>query len=288
MKKQSFAHIIVTRFNIVDKSYSFDAKGKPTRDDSWLYCRFDIFDKYCFESVKHQTNQNFLWIILFDAQTPKQFLSKIEHYKNDYNGFCPHFLTEEESAQLSDATRRIVCQYIAQRFESVDFVLTTRLDNDDALNSRFVDTIQNVFCAEKKESVINLTNGLQYFQRYDSLKYYSQPYGHFSTRVERYSCNMKTVWEEAHSSPHPTVPNISVDTSKPMWIEVIHDTNIINQINYQPKTLLKDLFVLPFQRSTLLSDFVTNILPKPSSAMRHYCLFIGWLGNKIKRFFSKK
>ena len=77
MTSPSFAHFLITRFNI---STPFTG-NTPILTDAWLTKRFELFEQFCFPSVAGQTNNNFQWIILFHPETPSHFMKRFHRLR---------------------------------------------------------------------------------------------------------------------------------------------------------------------------------------------------------------
>ena len=67
---------VITRFNL--RLWSKDKHNRPTLSKEWLEQRFDLFEKYCYTSVMHQSSQNFLWVCLFDEDATLPYLNKVK------------------------------------------------------------------------------------------------------------------------------------------------------------------------------------------------------------------
>jgi hypothetical protein len=89
----SYQHFILTRFNI--KLWSKDKNGQSTQTEEWLKQRFDLFETYCLPSIQKQTQKNFKWIVLFDADTPAFYKEKIAKYQKECKHLEPRFVSAE-------------------------------------------------------------------------------------------------------------------------------------------------------------------------------------------------
>jgi hypothetical protein len=74
----SFIHVITTRFNVPTSVWTVTRGGAKPLSEEWLKDRFEIFQKYCLPSFKNQSNKNFIWLVFFDANTPKKYMHEIE------------------------------------------------------------------------------------------------------------------------------------------------------------------------------------------------------------------
>ena len=66
---------VFTRFNL--KLWKENKYGVDTRTKEWTESRFDLFEKYCFPSMKSQTNKDFMWICMFADDTEPTFVERI-------------------------------------------------------------------------------------------------------------------------------------------------------------------------------------------------------------------
>ncbi len=206
-----FAHFILTRFNI---RWSKDA-DPPS--DKWLKHRFNLFDKYCYPSVRNQTNQDFRWLVFFDSSTPKKYRGKIKKYSK-WKNFIPCFV----SSSSLDFKERIN--------SSIDpdtkYIITTRLDNDDAVAKNFIEVIHRQFKGQNFE-FINIIYGYVLYKR--KLYKRSHKSNSFMSLIEERK-DFKTVWCKQHGKVS-SVGKVKQIESKPLWFQVFHDKN------YQVRTV---------------------------------------------------
>ena len=166
-----FRHFLLTKFNLglypADENQAHrDKSGQaPARDpDRWMAERLELFDMYCVPSVMNQSNKDFTWLVVFDAKTPSEHRERIERYRDDcvlVPLFAESRCRDESHVVASrfkgkilrffhfEAALPAVQDYIAQRLdEDTKYVITTRLDNDDAIHSDFVRRVQDFLPAE--------------------------------------------------------------------------------------------------------------------------------------------
>lgn len=217
-----FHHFIITRFNV--NIYPIDF---PQRlEDTWLSLRFELFQKYCFPTLKAQKNQNFTWLVLFDEQTPAYFLGLINAYAK-YQNFIPVYCGAYDTIlpTVVDRMRTIA--------PNAEWYVTTRLDNDDALSVGFVHCLQEVVRSLNEESLkpsdtryINFPNGLQLFEGhfYD----FKDVTNAFVSLVER-SQHPHTVFWVDHPNIYTVAPVIQAETH-PLWLQNVHDINVYNYV----------------------------------------------------------
>jgi len=209
----SFSHFILTRFNL--KIWSDTAL-----DEAWHTHRLSLFEKICLPSIKAQTNQSFTWLLFFDQSTPQTLLPRIETYKS-YPNIQIHFINGFDLRTILQIIR-------SQLLDTTTHLITTTLDNDDALAIDFVAQLQKQFNKQSFE-LINFTQGLRYdlsHQKLYACELYSNP---FISLIE-YIKPEKKFRSIAGCLPHSTIPSrfspvTDIDTP-PLWLQVIHERNM--------------------------------------------------------------
>lgn len=230
---KSFTHFILTRFNLrVD--YANPGTGL---DQQWLNHRFNLFEQFCYPSVREQSNQNFKWLVFFDSQTPEFFKNKIEKY-SEWKNFIPVYIDGE----ITDCIYR--AKVLSNLAAGSEYLITTRLDNDDAICKDFVKIIQENF-HEQEFEFINFTYG--YVLRGVKLylyKYLNNPFMSLIERINELTVNgFKTIFCGKHNELSSMGCIIQSKTT-PTWLQVIHERNIDNRVRgiRQPLKRLNDEF----------------------------------------------
>lgn len=218
----NYHHFIITRFNV--NIYDIDF---PKRlEDTWLSLRFELFQKYCFPTVQAQENQDFTWLVLFDEQTPERYKAFINIYSK-YNNFTPVY------CGAFDTIMPTVVERMKAIAPDAEWFLSTRLDNDDALSSAFVQCLHGVVNAMNEADLkpsdtlyINFPNGLQLHDGdfYD----FEDATNAFVSLLER-SDDPNTVFWVDHPGIYNKAPVIQART-KPLWLQVVHDMNVYNYV----------------------------------------------------------
>lgn len=210
-----FKHLLLTRFNVRHGPWQADKHGQAVLTDAWLEHRFGLFDRFCFPSVAAQTNRDFQWLVFFDVATPERFRRRLERYRG-FAPFAPEFTTDD---RLIDVIR--------ERAAGAATLITTRLDNDDAIHRELIARVQAHLPVRQLE-LVNFLEG--YYVADDRI-----------ARVE-HACNMfisllepagpapfRTVWCREHAKLGELGPIRQV-TDLPGWIASIHDRNLSNAI----------------------------------------------------------
>jgi Putative rhamnosyl transferase len=214
-----FNHFFLTKFNV--RSFP---DLRPGCDPVWLENRFRLFDRYCFPSVRNQSNQNFKWLVFFDADTPAAFKQKIAQYATSWENFVPLYVDFPLAyGQFPPEAREIVRQEIAPDCE---YLITTWLDNDDAIHQDYVNMIQDNFSQQEAET-LNFIFG---YQLSDGKLYFDfEIANHFISLVEKYDPqSFNTCLCRPHKEIYQVCKSAAKIICKPAWIEVVHGSNYMN------------------------------------------------------------
>jgi len=227
IKENVFAHFILTRFNI-DQGASSVLRNDPT----WLRHRFSLFSQYCFPSVVAQSCQNFKWIILFDIDTPLFFKNKVARYFR-WQNLIPLFIRGRE---IMTEVRKIILKNIEG---NTKYLITTRLDNDDAIFRNYIFDIQKNFKCQEFH-FLNFVNG--YLLTKHGLYRNQDMSNPYISLIEKLD-GFKTVWCGEHNKLSVMGP-VKQIVCEPAWLTIIHGRNISNKVEgvLQPPAKLRDLY----------------------------------------------
>ena len=215
-------HYIGTRFNLKVEEWKTTKSGKKALSEEWLKNRFQLFEDYCLPSFKKQSNQNFIWCVFFDEDTPEVYKEKINLISKDFLNFHPIFI---ESIKHLNKT---FIEYIYSHNENSDkYVITTRVDNDDIIHKDFIKTIQELFQPIDK-TVIDLKEGYQLTLNVNKpiLLRYPHPFNAFLSVIENVE-NVTSVYSKMHYDWKSSKHVISYSKIR-LWIELVHEENKIN------------------------------------------------------------
>jgi hypothetical protein len=261
-----FHHLIMTRFNVRPCA----AAAAP--DDLWLRHRLELFCRFTLPSLRAQTVKAFRWLVLVDSASPAWFLTELAESLGDERFevvpttvFSPGAIVERHFSLLR---------------ASGGYLITTRVDNDDAVARDFVASIQLSFSAQPWEFV-NLINGAQFCGGRVYAK--SDPANPFISLVEhvRPHSTPCTVFVCQHEQIRSHGPVRQVKTH-PMWLQVIHERNVANRvrgIRVEPQTILRHFNVdaqggdhgqgnLLWGQMLDVGGLVLTILRRPASAAK--------------------
>lgn len=224
---EEFQHFILTRFNrgLYSNPRKRDKNGRFIDPDSWMRQRLDVFRRFCFPSIRHQTCQNFKWLVFWDPHTPSKFLRENDSFKQ-YKNYVPIF-----GGGSVENVQRLIHQRTL-------FLITTRIDNDDAFQIKAVQIIQSQFHRQERLA-LNFPNG--YCLNKDRLFLTRQLSNPFLSLIERVR------W--THGVPHifavtsrkhnelGSLAQIKQIECGPMWLQIIHENNLINQAKGSPTSI---------------------------------------------------
>lgn len=251
-----FLHFILTRFNLF--IFNKDKEGHKVRSASWLEHRFELFERYCLPSLMNQTRQDFEWIVLFDSTTPKSFKEKIERFKEGFPQLIPIYVRPEGGRYFAQIFRDQVvnrfCSNVPQNNHENRRILTTYLDNDDALDIHFVEDVQRRAAALPDGTFITYDNGYQYFKDYNYVMCICYPRNHFMSVAENGNpLTVKTIYGYGSHYYIDKLPGAKIEHVKnlPMWCEVIHDKNMGNDAYFLRAKMMRE-------RELLRRDFAID------------------------------
>lgn len=229
-------HFLITRFNLKVKDWTHTRDGHSVDQQEWLSHRFELFEQYCLPSVKNQTNQEFKWLVFFDTDTPKIYKEKNEQIAESYPTFIPIYLSGIE--QFNKEIGNIIFNHSAS-----EYIITSRLDNDDLLHKDFIQTIKEN-SRYSDELIIDFERGYQLIDKTKGfeIRNYIHFLNPFISLVERRG-NLQTVMARNHRDWFNAKELIKI-SDKAMWVENVHAKNKLNgarlNITLSTKKDLKD------------------------------------------------
>lgn len=241
--QKALQHFILTRFNLL--LWNKDKAGVKVRSIKWLEHRFTLFEKYCLPSIKSQTCQDFEWIVLFDSTTPEKYKSRIAEYQKECPEFNPVFVEPENGRYFAEIFRREIVKRINVNNlnDNERRGLSTYLDNDDALNMRFVEDIQRRALEVSIGTFINYNDGYQYYSEDEYLMRIHYPTNHFVSVVENANpATIKGIFGYGGHSRIRNIEGVRIEHIKnfPMWCEVVHGKNMINDAYFLNAKMMKN------------------------------------------------
>ncbi len=254
--EKGFQHFVLTLFNL--KIWAKDKNDSQTHTSQWLDSRFDLFEKYCLPSMMAQSCKDFKWLVFFDTDTPQSYKQRIKQYESMYRQFTPVFMDAEKAKlfRVDDPVFRCMpFRNTVREFLGNDckYLITTNLDNDDALSTDAINRIQTSFKEKTQEGAIIFPYGVQYLSSARLMLKMKYPHNHFISLVERADGDFKTTLYHVHTKVRKTMPVTDLD-SRPGWLEIVHGSNVSNELRITSRIKYHLYF-----GSSSLKDFGLNI-----------------------------
>lgn len=213
------SHLIFTRFNI-----QYEEKDNIGIQPEWLEKRLRLFEQYCLPSIIRQSCKDFTWILLGDIRTTNEYKKRINNYTLQVPQIRTYWIGYQNDGYHA------VYKKIGQEFaKNKDVFISTRLDNDDIFSPNYIEYVQNL-AYKGIEGIISFPIGRQTFIKDNKSYKIRFAQNHSTSRIER--SNFETIMVFDHTQV-PTNALHIVETDEPMWEEIVHGGNILN--DYAPK-----------------------------------------------------
>lgn len=218
-----FNHFLITRFNLRNPSWGLTKNNEPILDEKWMEERMVLFENYCLSSIVNQTNSDFKWLLFFDSTTSDFYKSKIAELLQPFGHFIPLYI--DGMALFHESLNT----YIKKNSNTVPFLITSMIDNDDCLHKNYIQEVQNQF-AKQDFLAIDFINGytLQ-IEPEIILGKKDHIFNPFISLIEKNE-NPKTVWFYDHHI-WKKESRIKSIYGKRMWMSVIHGKNKVNEFD---------------------------------------------------------
>ncbi len=217
-----FTHLVLTRFNTaVAYGYTSSWMGLDT---AWLKARLRLFEQFCLPSMLGQHGAQFRWIVFLDAASPDWLREKIHSYGSVMTPLYIDGPATNEALASSVGNAGLI---------TAPYLVTTRLDNDDAIGRHHLASVQQAFRGQDREFVA-FPFGLQWFRGhlYDTC----WPANPFLSLVERVreGNRFTTVFCVSHDKVRNS-GKVKHLIRSPQWLQVIHSSNILNGLRGRPR-----------------------------------------------------
>jgi len=225
-------HFLLTRFNLKNKAWKkTDDEDHIGLTEKWLIQRFFLFKTYCLPSVINQTNQNFIWFLIFDLDTPLKYKTEINTLIRNQPNF--KVIYSDGFDELLPSIKSEIKKHIK---EYDQYLITTRLDNDDTIHKDFIKTIQNLF-SPIENLIIDLRKGYQLIiEDKTEIREFYDCFNPFISLVESIS-NYNTVLAKEHKGWNQNT--LKINKFEPLWIQMIHNQNQANTKTVHLKRIRK-------------------------------------------------
>jgi hypothetical protein len=217
---KQFTHLLLTRFN----TYVNFASPEKRLQSNWLKSRLAFFEQYCLPSIAAQKDAEFRWLVFCDAASPEWFKTKMSTYKPLVQSIYVD----------GPATDDVIAEKVREtEFVSAPYLITTRLDNDDALSTDHLFSVQNAFQQQAREFV-TFPFGLQSFRGHLYNIYW--PSNPFLSLIEKVGHDGKVT--TVFCVRHDRMGNdnkLKQLLRRPQWLQLLHDSNLGNTLRGWPR-----------------------------------------------------
>lgn len=218
-----FKHLLITRFNLRNPEWKQLTKNNESiLDDNWMNERLTLFVNYCFPSVINQTNQNFEWLLYFDVSTNAIHRKKIEEIIENYTNIKIFFIDGMPVFNES------ILNYVKKNSSS-EYLITSRIDNDDCIHKDFINEIQKHFNRQDFLAIDNIEGYTLQIEPSFILGKKEHIFNPFISLIEKNE-NPKTVWHYVHNM-WKKEPRLIHVKEKRLWLSVIHGKNKVNEFD---------------------------------------------------------
>lgn len=190
MKK--FKHVVITRFNYPDdKKDLFNERMK-------------LFNKFTLLNMKNQTCMDFTWVFFSDKDLNIDFDNKKFVNLTSYNKF----------------KKELELEY--------DYIIETRLDNDDIFSKNMIEVVQDVFKSNIKErdTLLIESKGFRYDMRndtfYEDIFYSKTRSSPFISLCSKLGSD-NYVFDYVHGQMCLMFDTFFIDNK--LWVQMIHNSN---------------------------------------------------------------
>jgi hypothetical protein len=220
-------HLVLTKFCL---PVPFSSRPGLHADEAWLAGRWSLFERFCLPSVLGRTEAPLHWLLLCWDGSPASL--------------------RERMAQLHSAHPQIVPVYLPGQHDPIDVItagqqagvtlgrwlLTTRLDSDDAVGRTYLARVQTAAVRLITEStpparaVINAPVGYQLDDGGALLQL--DPANPFLSLLEdRTASEPRTVFAVPHTDLHALADrSVQLFGAGAAWLQVVHGGNAENQL----------------------------------------------------------
>ena len=238
----NFKHIVITRFNVKPVDLSTGKVIDRVFEDSWIEDRLAYFKNYCLPSIFNQNCNDFYWLTYLDVGTK-------EKYKREFESLIKPSVCFSEVRYVDNAisfiqeVRKVTSELLTDKDE---YLMTTRLDSDDALHENAVYQLQSVLKEHLKDLetenkiALNLLWGYQFrIKPFYELIYKKIPSNPFISLVEKAKNNCETVYTYFHNDLKGI--KIFEITDDFYWLQTVHNINMTTDIIGWPTLKLRRL-----------------------------------------------
>jgi Putative rhamnosyl transferase len=207
-------HVFLTRFNLP----SAGPESLIRAQEGWLHHRVEMFEHFTVPSMRSQTAVgSFGWLVFFDRESPPWLIDRLAPLV-EQGVFTPVYGEQFTSAELVEYARALTGA-------SSDILLTTNIDNDDAIAIDFVERL-HALVQPGETMALYLGYGIILFGDHAYLRH--DPLNAFVSVAEPWR-SAKTVWRDWHNMLYRYMP-VHSESGRAAWLQVVHGRNVSNRV----------------------------------------------------------
>lgn len=224
--------VVLTRYNLRSGPVRRATRAQERKRRRWLDTRFKLFTTFCLPSMINQTRRPDIWLIAFDGESREAVQPVLDAIK-DHPWIVPAWQRPVDGIfeDLGAVSSR---EILARLPPGKTQLITTRLDNDDAVNKHFLEHVR-CYAASVLHYEPDLSDfwvvfpiGADYFKA--RCRFYVSSNNAFCTRVQpvaTLSENLETVHAFQHARLFLSGCKVFLPmTTDPMWIRNFHGGNL--------------------------------------------------------------
>jgi hypothetical protein len=234
---------LLTRFNVRYRNFG-DGIGESRQ---WLEDRFDLFERFCVPTIAAQTFEDFEWIIFCDEGTGEEDLQRIRAFDPRIRiALTASTIFDPQSQKDAQPREREGYGPVLWRMHvhpfvksGTEVVISTRLDNDDALNrhafARLRDHLDMFVESGHDRWVYNPMHGYRLDTRDRKVYQSSLRNSPFQSRFERVGPGLRPLGALGghHGKASELYPYYDDEEGR-LWMMVVHGGNVSNRVGGKP------------------------------------------------------
>jgi len=223
--------VVLTRYNMEFGPRKTAKRWASPKRQRWLENRLDHFTTFCLPSLVNQTKHPDLWLLGFDGESPEAVQPVLDAVK-DYPWIVPVW-QQGVAGVYEDKVLAFTREILARLPLDRTHLITSRVDNDDAINRHFLEFIRaysSAVVANKCLEDFWLAFPFGAFYSGTRCISYVYPNNPFCSRVQAVSIladDSRTVFEFQHARLFLNGCKVFLPlTEDPMWIRNYHGENL--------------------------------------------------------------
>jgi len=218
-----YQHFILIRFSLAFVHNNMNGID-VVLDENRLKTRFDLFERFCLPSLIHQKKKtNVLVLIKITNNLPIHWKERLYSLIKNYNHIKIQEFDAFNSSYKYALSNESLKPYINQ---NTKLLLTTRLDDDDALHRIFTHHVRRFAKNKYNNKIISYPNGFQYHT--NNKLFHKRNYPRIAlglTLVQKINNKkfINGVYSKEHTKWHKYTKCIY--PKKIMWVRTMHEQN---------------------------------------------------------------